>query len=93
MSRYNVVVKSMDELVKVDVRCASGLLTQIAKTKAIGERLRENGPTSWTTKHREISYFNGMPNGIQKPIREDFLASLNNDVVYELSEMLAYISY
>ena len=53
MSRYNVVVKSMDELVKVDVRCASGLLTQIAKTKAIGERLRENGQTSWTTKHRE----------------------------------------
>lgn len=93
MSRYNVVVKSMDELVKVDIRCASGLLTQIAKTKAIGERLRENGPTSWTTKHREISYFNGMPNGIQKPIREDFLASLNKDIVYELSEMLAYISY
>ena len=93
MSRYNVVVKSMDELVKVDVRCASGLLTQIAKTKAIGERLRENGPTSWTTKHREISYFNGMPNGIQKPIREDFLASLNKDIVYELGEMLAYISY
>ena len=93
MSRYNVVVKSMDELVKVDVRCASGLLTQIAKTKAIGERLRENGPTSWTTKHREISYFNGMPNGIQKPIREDFLASLNKDIVYELSEMLAYISH
>ena len=93
MSRYNVVVKSMDELVKVDVRCASSLLSQIAKTKAIGERLRENGPTSWTTKHREISYFKGMPNGIQKPIREDFLASLNSDVVYELSEMLAYISY
>lgn len=93
MSRYNVVVKSMDELVKVDVRCASGLLSQIAGTKMIGERLKENGPTSWTTKHRETSWFKGMPNGIQKPIREDFLASLNNDVVYELSEMLAYISY
>ena len=93
MSRYNVVVKSMDELVKIDVRCASGLLTQIAKTKAIGERLRENGPMSWTTKHKETSWFNGMPSGVQKPIREDFLASLNSDVVYELSEMLAYISY
>ena len=93
MSRYNVVVKSMDELVKVDVRCASGLLSQIAGTKKIGERLRENGPTSWTTKHRETSWFNGMPSGVQKPIREDFLASLNSDVIYELSEMLAYISY
>ena len=93
MSRYNVVVASMDELVKVDVRCASGLLTQIAKTKAIGERLRENGPTSWTTRHKETSWFKGMPSGIQKPIREDFLASLNKDIVYELSEMLAYISY
>ena len=93
MSRYNVVVKSMDELVKVDVRCASGLLSQIAGTKMIGERLRENGSTSWTAKHRETSWFKGMPNGIQKPIREDFLASLNSDVVYELSEMLAYISY
>ena len=93
MSRYNVVVKSMDELVKVDVRCASGLLSQIAGTKTIGERLRENGPTSWTTKHRETSWFKGMPNGIQKPIREDFLASLNKDIVYELGEMLAYISY
>ena len=93
MSRYNVVVKSMDELVKVDVRCASGLLSQIAGTKTIGERLRENGPTSWTTKHRETSWFKGMPSGIQKPIREDFLASLNKDIVYELSEMLAYISY
>ena len=93
MSRYNVVVASMDALVKDDVRCASGLLTQIAGTKTIGERLRENGPTSWTTKHREYPYFKGMPNGIQKPIREDFLASLNKDIVYELSEMLAYISY
>lgn len=93
MSRYNVVVKSMDELVKADVRCASGLLSQIAGTRTIGERLRENGPRCWTTKHREISYFKGMPNGIQNPIREDFLASLNKDIVYELSEMLAYISY
>lgn len=93
MSRYNVVIASMDALVKVDVRCASGLLSQIAGTKMIGERLRENGSTSWTTKHRETSWFKGMPNGIQKPIREDFLASLNKDIVYELSEMLAYISY
>lgn len=93
MSRYNVVVASMDALVKDDIRCASGLLTQIAGTKTIGERLRENGPTSWTTKHREYPYFKGMPNGIQKPIREDFLASLNSDIIYELSEMLAYISY
>lgn len=93
MSRYSVVVASMDALVKVDVRCASGLLSQIAVTKMIGKRLRENGSTSWTTKHRETSWFKGMPNGIQKPIREDFLASLNDDVVYELGEMLAYISY
>lgn len=93
MSRYSVVVASMDALVRDDVRCASGLLSQIAGTKMIGERLRENGSTSWITKHREISYFKGMPNGIQKPIREDFLASLNKDIVYELSEMLAYISY
>lgn len=93
MSRYNVVIASMDALVKVDVRCASGLLSQIAVTKMIGKRLRENGSTSWTTKHRETSWFKGMPNGIQKPIREDFLASLNDDVVYELGEMLAYISY
>ena len=93
MSRYSVVIASMDALVKVDVKCASGLLSQIAETKMIGERLRENGSISWTTKHREISYFNEMPNGIQKPIREDFLASLNKDIVYELGEMLAYISY
>lgn len=93
MSRYNVVIASMDALVKVDVKCASGLLSQITETKMIGERLRENGPTSWTTRHKETSWFKGMPNGIQKPIREDFLASLNKDIVYELSEMLAYISY
>lgn len=93
MSRYSVVVKGIDELVKVDVKCASGLLSQIAETKMIGERLRENGPMSWTTEHKETSWFSGMPSGIQKPIREDFLASLNKDIVYELSEMLAYISY
>lgn len=93
MSRYSVVVKSMDELVRIDVKCASGLLSQFAETKMIGERLRENGPMSWSTSHKETSYFKGMPKGIQKPIREDFLASLNKNIVYELSEMLAYISY
>jgi len=93
MSRYSVVVASMDALVKVDVKCATGLLSRFAETKMISERLRENGPMSWTTKHKETSWFKGMPNGIQKPIREDFLASLNKDIVYELSEMLAYISY
>ena len=93
MSRYSVVVASMDALVKVDVKCASGLLSQFTETKMISERLRENGPMSWTTKHKETSYFKGMPKGIQKPIREDFLVSLNKNIVYELSEMLAYISY
>lgn len=96
MKRVALVLEKFDGLVKTDLKCAVGILSQFPETQQMSGRLRENGSKSWDHKHSEISFFEGWPSGRWiNPIRAEFETALNNDtdLAYSVNKILDNIVY
>ena len=96
MRTVNVTLQRFDNLIKVDLKCACGILSQFNSTWALSERLKRYGAKAWEKKHGESFIASEVfPTGRWiSPLRAELetVLNTNEDLNYEMNEVLDYIS-